>query len=162
MNKSLFAAAVLFQVFLLALVPLNKISAWLYGTEVLLSTVQIDPYDVLRGYYVTMNYEIQNQVAPKGEVFTLLTVDPKGIARPASVVTEKPEGKLFIAGKNNGFTIDYGIGRYYIPETRTKEINKALVGVRGDTDSVVGIVRLDGDGTPALIGIRIGKNEYRF
>ena len=162
MKKTLFAAAVFFQVLLLALIPLKKISALLHGTEILLSTVQIDPYDVLRGYYVTMNYEVANRAAPKGTVFTVLDVDSGGIARASSVVTEKPRGKLFIAGTSNGFMIDHGIGRYYIPETRTKEINKALVDVRGDTDAVLGIAKVDADGTPALIGIRIGKKEYRF
>jgi len=162
MKKYSFVAAVLFQIVLLAFIPLKKINAWLYGTEVLLMTEQVDPFDVLRGYYVTMNYEIQNKSAPTGTVFTVLEVDSAGIARASAVVTEKPGGNLFIAGKNNGSGIDYGIGRFYIPETRTKEINKALVAVRGNTAAVLGIVRLDGAGTPALVGIRIGEKEYRF
>lgn len=167
MKKFLFLAAVLFQIFLLGLIPMKKVKAYSTGREILLSTTQYDPDDPVRGYYVTMDYEISRSpiTTIQGDLLMVLNVDSAGIARPGEIVKNRadiPENALFIKGRIKNGRIDYGLDRFYIPENRTFEINDALRDARSETDAVLGIARIDSDGSPVLVGIRIKDVEYRF
>ncbi|NEO27364.1 MAG: GDYXXLXY domain-containing protein [Kamptonema sp. SIO4C4] len=46
------------QVALIAAVPAQAVYTYFTGTKVILQTAPVDPYDFLRGYYQTLNYEI--------------------------------------------------------------------------------------------------------
>ena len=46
------------QTLIILAVPAQAIYTHLTGTTVILQTVPVDPYDILRGYYQTLNYDI--------------------------------------------------------------------------------------------------------
>ncbi|MEB3356228.1 MAG: GDYXXLXY domain-containing protein [Synechococcales bacterium] len=47
-----------FQAVLILLLPAQALYTQAVGTPVVLQTAPVDPYDFLRGYYVTLNYDI--------------------------------------------------------------------------------------------------------
>lgn len=48
------------QTLLIALAPAQALYTRAVGTPVVLQTIPVDPYDLFRGYYVTLNYNISN------------------------------------------------------------------------------------------------------
>lgn len=51
----------LFQVLLVLLIPIQSAYVQITGKPVILQTAPVDPYDLLRGYYVTLRYDISQQ-----------------------------------------------------------------------------------------------------
>ncbi|MGF1498551.1 MAG: GDYXXLXY domain-containing protein [Elainellaceae cyanobacterium] len=47
-----------FQTILVLLVPVQAVYTQIVGMPVVLQTAPVDPYDLLRGYYVTLSYDI--------------------------------------------------------------------------------------------------------
>jgi uncharacterized membrane-anchored protein len=54
------AMPLLFQSLLICSIPFQSVYALLTGTTVVLKTQPVDPYDILRGYYQTLSYDISN------------------------------------------------------------------------------------------------------
>jgi uncharacterized membrane-anchored protein len=46
------------QVLLICSIPFQSVYALITGTTVILKTMPVDPYDILRGYYQTLSYDI--------------------------------------------------------------------------------------------------------
>jgi uncharacterized membrane-anchored protein len=80
----LFGAAALIQFALLALMVVDRVQILREGTEVTLWTRLVDPHDVLRGDYVTLNYDISR--LPAG----LLKDQPVGARNPIVFVKLAP------------------------------------------------------------------------
>ncbi|MEO1210457.1 MAG: GDYXXLXY domain-containing protein [Cyanobacteria bacterium J06638_20] len=55
------------QTLLIALAPAQALYTRAVGTPIVLQTVPVDPYDLFRGYYVTLRYDISN-VAELGSI----------------------------------------------------------------------------------------------
>lgn len=53
-----FLLPLLFQTMLIVSIPAQAFSTRLVGTTVILQTIPIDPYDLMRGYYQTLRYDI--------------------------------------------------------------------------------------------------------
>jgi uncharacterized membrane-anchored protein len=68
------------QVALILAVPAQAVYTQVSGRTAILQTVPVDPYDLLRGYYVTLSYDISRletlQTLPGGEI--LVTPDWSG------------------------------------------------------------------------------------
>jgi uncharacterized membrane-anchored protein len=120
-----------------------------FGERVLLETRPVDPTDILRGDYVTLDYEIQNipdDIYPdelKDEdhfysgknlptVFVELDLDADGVGRVKGASTKRPNGGLYIKAVSvrspwSGFwSVDYGLSRYYVPERTGREIDEKM------------------------------------
>jgi len=128
------------------------------GTEILLKTAPVDPWDIFRGNYVTLNYEISTFEQPNFNTFNpnvidqdykdigktvylILETDTKGVASAKSMTMTKPvNGELFIRGKKQYRQIEFGIESYFVPEGRGKEIEK----LRGQDLMVRAVVDKDG------------------
>jgi uncharacterized membrane-anchored protein len=54
------ALPLLFQSLLICSIPFQSVYALLPGTTVVLKTQPVDPFDLLRGYYQTLNYDISS------------------------------------------------------------------------------------------------------
>jgi uncharacterized membrane-anchored protein len=54
------AMPLLFQALLICSIPFQSVYALLTGTTVVLKTQPVDPYDILRGYYQTLSYDISS------------------------------------------------------------------------------------------------------
>jgi uncharacterized membrane-anchored protein len=97
------------------------------GTKVLLKTQPVDPWDLFRGNYVTLSYDISrldfsseiHKYKPGDTVYIILKQDGK-YHRFLSVRKTIPD-KLFIKGivqshYSNNLRVKYGIESYFIEE----------------------------------------------
>ncbi|MDR3163980.1 MAG: GDYXXLXY domain-containing protein [Synergistaceae bacterium] len=114
-----------------------------FGERVFLETRPVDPSDILRGDYVTLDYEIQDipdYMHPEemgggpysnkspSAVFVGLERDTDGVGRVRSVSLKRPNGGLYIKGiyKRMRWGIDYGLSRYYVPEGTGRDIEEKV------------------------------------
>lgn len=54
----LFSVALAVQTLLILLLPIQSARTYYTGETVILQTAPVDPYDLMRGYYVTLSYDI--------------------------------------------------------------------------------------------------------
>ncbi|WP_292376228.1 GDYXXLXY domain-containing protein [Methanosarcina sp. UBA411] len=87
------------------------------GTEVMLKTLPVDPRDLFRGDYVTLNYEISTLDMEKFHaensdfyydepVYLTLKLE-NGYGIPKEIYTTPPEDELYIKGKVKGVIYDW-------------------------------------------------------
>lgn len=159
------------------------------GTEVLLKTLPVDPRDLFRGDYVTLNYEISNlnmEKLPSEESYfysdepVYLALELKnGYGVPKKIYTTPPEDGLYIKGKvkdilydwetdESGITteetikelrVDYGIESYFVPEGRGMEIEKAQ---RTEKTEVTAKIIVDKYGNAVIKSLLIDGEEIEF
>ncbi|MGP1386994.1 MAG: GDYXXLXY domain-containing protein [Thainema sp.] len=55
---ALFSFALAVQTLLILLLPIQSARTYFTGETVILQTAPVDPYDIMRGYYVTLGYDI--------------------------------------------------------------------------------------------------------
>ena len=168
-----FTLAVGLQIAILVIMIGMKLFTLTYGTKVLLQTLPIDPWDMFRGDYVTLNYAL-TQVDLKAvtvdkkdyknneTVYVGLNKDGKyWVAR--SVSGQQPaDGSLAIKGKvvyfdemNKKLSINYGIDSYYVPQHEGLKIENA--GVQADVE-----VSVDRWGNSALSRLFLEGKEVQF
>lgn len=150
-KKLLLAALVvaLAQVGFLSWIIMGRAAVLRSGQDVLLKVAPIDPRDLLRGDYVTLDYEIRDvpvaivSNAPKGtfmsqdgQIFVRLGKDEDGYWRARSASLGEPSGpapagEVDLKGTVSGgwslesggsYRVAYGMDRYYVPEGEGKVI----------------------------------------
>lgn len=174
MNKRnlLFFLAIVAQALILAVVPAQKIYTRATGTTVLLKIRPVDPYSMLSGYYVTLNFEIGQleaygesdksyQSYPAKAVFAILERREDGIWHPVSLSeslpSNLPPNRIALRGESSYSRIRFGIEEFYIPEARREEIDR---GIREHPDMTRVEVKVDGQGNAALNRLIIGDRVY--
>jgi uncharacterized membrane-anchored protein len=118
------------------------------GAEVLLKTAPVDPRDLLRGDYVTLNYDISRVPArtlvgdapvEAGEraIWVRLQKQPDGFweiaessfsalqPKPDTVVIKSLPFHYYAAGADQSFQVEYGIERYYVPDGEGHDLETA-------------------------------------
>lgn len=171
MNKHtlIFAAAVVLQLAILLGIPAKKVYTRATGREVTLKVVPVDPYDVLKGYYVTLGYEISRpnaildvqNFAPGAVVYAVVEQQEDGFWTPVALEQELPQdlpsNRVALRGRWNGRRFDYGIEQFSIPESKREviadDLNKNLNEARVD-------VKVDANGNAALLRLRIQDRVY--
>ena len=121
MNKrATIAIALLLGIALLFILYLS----WpqLTGTQVILATRPVDPFDPLRGQYMAINYEISripaiSAAAQGSTVYVGIKPDEQGIWRMTQA-SLNPPGGVFLRGKveyinNDQMSVRYGIEQYF-------------------------------------------------
>jgi len=150
-NRLLISALVLalVQVGFLTWIIASRAMILRYGQEVLLKVEPIDPRDLLRGDYVSLGYEISNVPARlvvnrgdasssmEGPIHVRLKKGADGFWHPASAAlapgfADAPaDGEVDVLGtvssswtqdEEEVLRVDYGIGRYYLPEGEGRPI----------------------------------------
>ena len=94
----------------------------LTGKNVILKTQPVDPFDLLRGQYLIINYEISgadlSAEAKEGDtVYVLLKESDDKIWHADKVLLNKPNNGVFIRGTAKqswrGLGVEYGIEQYF-------------------------------------------------
>ena len=94
----------------------------LAGKAVILKTQPVDPFDLLRGQYLIINYEISRVDLPaeakEGDaVYVSLKESKDKIWRADKVLLSKPDNGVFIRGTAKqswqGLGVEYGIEQYF-------------------------------------------------
>jgi uncharacterized membrane-anchored protein len=166
-----FVLAVAAQVLILAAVPAQKIYTRATGRSVTLKIRPVDPYNVLSGYYVRLNYEIANPPSfadsygdYQGErVYAILERRADGEWSPVSLSKSHPanlpENRIAIRGSYSYSRIEYGIEEFFIPEDKRAEIEQGLWKNR---DQARVEVKVDSEGNAALVRLLIGDRVYDY
>jgi uncharacterized membrane-anchored protein len=166
-----FVLAVAAQFLILAAVPAQKIYTRATGRSVTLKIRPVDPYNVLSGYYVTLNYEIANPasfadsgvVAGGDQAYAVLEKQADGVWRPVSLSKSYPanlsENRIAIRGRYSYSRIEYGIEEFFIPEDKRAEIEQGLL-INRDQARVE--VKVDSKGNAALVRLLIGERVYDY
>lgn len=103
------------------------------GTRIILETKPVDPYDILKGDYVRLNYAINtvqnmtlegNYLLVSRRYYVLLKQDENLSWQVDAITAKRPENKLFIAGLWNGRRMVYGIEEYFVPEGKGRDIER--------------------------------------
>lgn len=170
-----FIIAVGLQAAIILFIVIYKVLILTGGTSVMLGIEPVDPRDILRGDYVTFQYEISSvsyyylrdkSVRNGDTVYVVLEkYSYNDNWNATSVTTKKPEvGEIFIMGKvvsgaetntldpagrntssRDDLRIAYGIEQYFIPEGSGSDFNHLA-----NTDKVSALVKLDENGNAAL------------
>ncbi|HOY65778.1 MAG TPA: GDYXXLXY domain-containing protein [Candidatus Ozemobacteraceae bacterium] len=169
--RKAFFAALLLQLVILLLVPLQHARSLLTGRQVELQVEPVDPYSFMKGYYVTLSYRIcrPERIASglpdlyDGQtVYTVVREGANGLWVPVSLHLEPPAdlpaGQLFLKGRKKGWRgISYGIEEYSISESKRREVDQAL---RKSVDKARVRVMVDADGNAALDSLEIDGVRY--
>jgi uncharacterized membrane-anchored protein len=152
------------QSLLIGSIAAQSIYALATGTTVVLKTMPVDPYDLLRGYYQTLSYDISSfntlnklpgwkslkrqtgsvNLDRNQQVYvTLMKTAPtdttpqawKPVAIDAKLPTNLSADKIAIRGVSNGSNIIYGLETYYMPEDRKDGVNTDINSTRTGSGS---------------------------
>lgn len=170
MNRILLALAIAFQFLVLAWMVSGREYLLATGQTVWLRTAPVDPRDLFRGDYVTLEYEIAtvpeslwSAEARKAyerndielPVYVTLEKQENGVAKAVALDVKKPVAGLFIKGRiNPSRRIAYGIDAYFVEQDQGKVLEaRQPEGVRqGLTLAREMEVAVGGQGTAALKG----------
>ncbi len=131
------------------------------GKTIVLATQPIDPFDPLRGQYITIRYEISAVIVPanvsEGDyVYVSLAEDKQGISRAAGASLQPPREGTFIRGKierlsGGNAQVLYGIEQYFFERNAQFETQGIQVEARVSSDGQARITQLLRDGEPIEI-----------
>ena len=143
------------------------------GTEVLLQTGMVDPRDLFRGHYVTLNLrisripaesvEVVGELTYREPVYVSLKLDPEtGFWVPDTLYAKRPEnsdapiiaGKMgWISGQEaeiENYRVSFPVDRFFAEKERALELENVRQG-----NALGVIVALAEDGSSAIKGISV-------
>ena len=135
----------------------------LTGATVILKTQPIDPFDVFRGQYMTINYEISRIDLPAETkeddvVYVSLKEGEDKIWHADKVSLNKPDSGVFIKGTARqswrGFAIEYGIEQYFFERNAEIPWRNLQIKVKIDSSGQARIIELLQDGKPINISYK--------
>lgn len=133
----------------------------LTGKTVILATRPVDPFDILRGQYIVINYEINNipiiDGAKEGNsVYVILKEDENKIWRYKSASLSIPKDEDFIKGSiksiyGDNMRIEYGIEQFFFERNAEFPTRDLTVEVKISSSGQARISNLLHDGKPIEI-----------
>lgn len=165
------------QALIVITIPAQNAYTLATGTTVYLQTAPVDPYDVLRGRYVTLGYNItrfdQLDSLPgwsadfrQTGTELYLVIEPSGAGErsPWQAVAihdyypqERQPQQQVIKGHWHHGSLQIGLSEYYIPE----EIGDALeADMRQQAGEALAEVKVDGRGHAALVQLWVEDRVY--
>ncbi len=163
------------QVGLVLVMPLPNALIRAQGTTVYLATAPVDPYDILRGRYIRLGYELEDrsrlEALPGWEdseaadtVFITITGDPENrTAWEAVRIDPEPPAalganeRLIQAHNHFGWGFSLNLSEYYIPEA----VGDALeADMQAYPEEVLVEAKVDGQGNSVLTHMWIQDRRY--
>jgi len=125
MKKQYLGLIIVISIVSLVLFSFILYNQWplMVGKKVVLVTQPVDPFDLFRGQYMSINYEISRINGVEGfgkgdSIYIILKEDKQGIWRKEKVSKSKPQAEYFIKGKiaytyKGGVRVKYGIEQFF-------------------------------------------------
>jgi uncharacterized membrane-anchored protein len=173
--------AFVLQVGLLGWVIVDRAMLLQNGKEIRLAVVPVDPHDLFRGDYVTLNYAISrlegaklagDKVFATGDTIYVALADGVDGLTATSITHEAPANGLFLKGavrdasNSEGCTeplgcwtymVDYNLEKFFVPEGTGRELETLRNDQRVSVD-----VAVAGDGRAALKRLLVdGASRYQ-
>lgn len=165
----IFAVAVSLQILILLGVPAKKIYTRSTGRDVVLKVAPVDPYNILSGYYVTLDYDISqtssfantSKFQDGSIIYAIVEQQADGVWKPVGIEAQMPKNlavnRIAIRGRWNSWRIIYGIEEFYIPEGKRELIADDL---RKNQSEARVDVKVDSNGNAALVRLKIQDRVY--
>lgn len=165
----------LFTAFLIILAIISSFIVYQYwplltGGKIVLATRPVDPYDPLRGQYMSINYEISNienlsEDFKSGDyVYVLLKKDNQSIWRYENFSKAKPTKGDFVRGKvlSYGNNVQYGIEQFFFETGAVIPTTNLTVEVKVSDSGRAKISQLLYNGKPVEIDSKGGGGYNPF
>jgi len=131
------------------------------GTGVELKLMPVDPFDLVRGQYLTLRYEIgtipeQYNFTEGTTVYALLEKGADGIHHPVSYSEQMPQisaGQIAIRGTSHVSWIEYGIESYFIERGAV---------LKEQMTDVTAYVKILPDGRASVVELRKDHKPVEF
>ncbi|MDJ0725287.1 MAG: GDYXXLXY domain-containing protein [Prochloraceae cyanobacterium] len=176
------------QTGLIMAVPARAFYTYVSGETVVLQTVPVDPYDLLRGYSQTLRYDISNldrfknlpgweelnATRSNGRPFYVILEAPKSantkpplawqpVAVSSNLPDNLPDNRIPLEGTIYYNSVRYGLETYYMPEDRRNKINAEINNLNfQNRRPFVVEVKIDSQGKAVPISLWIEDRNYRF
>lgn len=175
------------QLMLILPIPLRNTYTVLAGETLLLQTLPVDPYDLLRGYSQTLSYDISDieTIAdlPGGEFlqayrrspkpFYLVFAPPAEVDRPgpadwqpSRVSLTRPESSVderFIQAFSEGSRIRYNLERFYMPEEQREDLNRTIEQLQRQNPQALQVeIKVDRFGGAVPVALLLGGDRHAF
>lgn len=136
--------------------------AWplITGTTVVLETEPVDPFDILRGQYLVIRYDVSTVPVVAGAdegstVYVSLQEGEDGIWRYSSASLSEPSSGVFLRGtvdwnSSDSIGITYGIEQYFFERNARVDTVNMTVEAKVSADGSARITRLLNNGTSAI------------
>jgi uncharacterized membrane-anchored protein len=131
------------------------------GKRIVLATVPVDPFDFIRGQYMTIGYEVSRMNVVAGldvgdDVYVLLEKDEGGVWRKDGLSGVRPESGDFIKGniiwvRGDEMGVEYGIEQYFFERGADLPTSNITVEVGLSNSGRAKIVQLLYNGEPVVI-----------
>lgn len=131
-----------------------------FGDEIRVVAQPVDPFDVFRGNYVVLRYEMSTLEvafpARRGDRVCAPLHEENGVWNAGFGVPSPPPDGTFICGRARGdaanqrVEVEYGLETYYASPERARRIEEALA--RGP---VIVVVDLDEDGSARIERVEV-------
>lgn len=180
----------LFQAMLIVAVPARDAYTYIAGQPVILQTVPVDPYDLLRGYSQTLRYDISDpsllRSIPGGEAisevpgnstrfYVVLEAPPPPPSpatppqpwKPVQIRADRPTdlhpNQVAVQAQSSGGQVTYGLETYYMPENQRQQINADISQVQLQSqESFVVEAKVDAAGNAVPVSLWVRDRNYRF
>ncbi|MGL5082351.1 MAG: GDYXXLXY domain-containing protein [Microcoleaceae cyanobacterium] len=182
----------LLQLVLILSVPAQAVHTYITGKTVILQTMPVDPYDLLRGYSQTLSYDISTletlgslpgwqEVASKGaypergtQLYVVLEqpsnsaqTSPPQAWKPVRVSAQLPQSleanQIVIQGVSEGWAIRYGVERYYMPEDQREQVNANIQETQTRTpEAFVVEAKVNAQGKAIPLSLWVRDRNYTF
>lgn len=130
----------------------------LTGKTIILATRPVDPFDILMGQYIQINYEISNipviQDAKENDyIYVALREGEKGVWKYQEASLIIPEDQTFVRGKitsiyNNQMRVEYGVEQYFFERNAQLPTTNLTVEAKVDSSGQARISKLLHNGKP--------------
>lgn len=165
-KQTKFILAIALQVMIIFALIIFKLSVLTGGTEVMLRILPVDPRDMLRGDYVTFQYDISNpnsydargeQLENGDTVYVTLRQGGEYYYMEGIQKNQPTDDDIFIKGKvesggGSRTHVVYGIEQYFIPEGEGRTFNftnkEAAARVAVDSNGNAALKQIYIDGKP--------------
>ena len=141
----------LVQLALVGVAVAPRLSARITGDEYLLRVAPLDPIDPVRGAYVDLDYpDLDLDRETPGDAGTVyVTLEQDGDVWVASAYTrERPSGTPYLSCDDRDWRMRCGIESLFLPQDEAASMQADI----GD-GSMVAVVKVDGRGNAALVGV---------
>jgi uncharacterized membrane-anchored protein len=146
----------LVQLALVGVAVAPRLSARLAGDEYRLRVAPVDPIDPFRGAYVDLDYPdlgLSDERAIEGDEGTLYVtlVQDGDVWTAGGYSRERPSGTPYLRCDDRDWRIRCGIESLFLPQDDAAALQEEVAG-----GSMVAVVKVDGRGHAALVGVEAG------
>lgn len=138
--KLIFAAAI-FQILAVIAMLAYAYAPIYFGKDILIRTTVYDPRDMFRGDYVRLSYGFAGiyELDKRGlnlskrrqlhgtEIYAVLKQDKDGKYKFDKYSFERPNGRMFLAGRVNYNTAKFGIEAFFMPPKKARQMERDMM-----------------------------------